>query len=99
MLLLIKRLEDMHAEQTILKELRGDDGESTDDEMLEAEIATDAANKAASNDDDADEDDQETLAEIKARRKRENAERRELEETKELEDRIAEDPQDAARFY
>lgn len=89
----------MHAEQTILKELRGDDGESTDDEMLEAEIATDAANKAASNDDDADEDDQETLAEIKARRKRENAERRELEETKELEDRIAEDPQDAARFY
>lgn len=93
MLLLIKRLEDMHTEQTILKELRGDDAESTDDEMLEAEIATDLANKAASkNDEDPDEDEQETLEEIKARRKRERAKKRENEETKELEERIAEDP-------
>ena len=83
MLMLMKRLDDLHSEQAYLKDLRGDDSEDN--------TASEEEEKAEGEDDE----DKLSPAEKKAAR----AEMQEAIEAKEMEERIGEDPTEAARYY
>lgn len=90
----MKRIEDMHAEQAYLKELRGGgDDDETDDEEEPTEEKKETPDKKL------DDNDQTETPPDSPDVKKTKAERREEEDRKEFEDRVTSDPIDAARYY
>ena len=105
MLLLMKRMEDLHSELAYLKEIRGDDSDedATDDgedeieeTKKEPEKDQDKATEDKKDEKDVADDSESPPAKDK---KTLRAQRKEEEDLLEREARIAEDSQDAARYY
>ena len=105
----MKRLEDLHSELVHLKELRGDldESQTDDEEEVEERKDDDEDNKdekeldpqdSSDNKDDAAEKDSPDKDAQKPR-KLTKAERRALEEKKEMEERISEGASEAAVHY
>ena len=90
MLLLMKRIEDMHAEQAYLKELRGEANESSTDEEEPTSTAVEESKSEKAEGKDGGEE---------AKAKKIRAERREEADSKELQERISSDPHEAAIYY
>jgi len=94
MLLLMKRIEDMHSEQAYLRELRGDyDSDSQDADAPDSQ--GDSGDKKKENAADQNDTPPSSPEEKKSKRQQ----RKDEEELREFEERVATDPIDAARYY
>ena len=110
MLILMKRLEDLHSEQTYLKQLRATDSDTEEDSAEEEKNEgggiiggeTQIADKTSEPQDLVDENGQPVEPEQQHPRlakKKTKSQKKEEEETKEMEDRVADDAIDATRHY
>ena len=110
MLILMKRLEDLHTEQTYLKQLRATDSDTEEDSAEEEKQdegsivggETQIADKTSEPQDQVDENGQPVESEQQQpppAKKKTKSQKKEEEEAKEMEDRVADDAIDATRHY